>query len=437
MENAGIVTFNDVYIFKENVSTERKLALANTISHELAHHWFGNLVTMKWWDDLWLNESFADFISHYCLEQIRERITTLNYESSMAAFLQRKGWGYHEDQMITTHPIRGPVANTSVADSIFDGITYSKGAATMKQLLFLMQAENFSKALGEYFHRYEWSNATIEDFLEYMQKHFHITEFSLTEWRQMWLEKASLNVIEAVWNPESKDPNSQITIKQSFYAHEHPTLRLHKIKVALFRENLEIDVLETLVLPKSETVLAYDGCKGYKAILLNFEDHTFAKNIIDPASLSFFIKNINSIRDLLSRTLIWRSFFEMIKDAKMTSHQFVDVVTGSLAQESSDSIFERQFDFVHTSINHYTPLKERAPLNSKMFRYIYELIPQIPQTQQNRSVILTNKLVSFAYTNEEKKILLDWRAGKDENLKQHPMTIGQKWSTVVKAFTLP
>ena len=89
--------------------------------------------------------------------------------------------------MITTHPIRGPVANTSVADSIFDGITYSKGAATMKQLLFLMNQDNFSKALAEYFHKYEWNNATIEDFLAYMQKYFTITEFSLTQWRQMWL----------------------------------------------------------------------------------------------------------------------------------------------------------------------------------------------------------------------------------------------------------
>lgn len=138
MENAGVVTFNDLYIFKEKVSTERKLNFANTISHELAHHWFGNLVTMKWWDDLWLNESFADFISHFCLEKIKNNCKTIDYQSAMASFLQRKGWGYAEDMMITTHPIRGKVANTSVADSIFDGITYSKGASTMKQLLYLM-----------------------------------------------------------------------------------------------------------------------------------------------------------------------------------------------------------------------------------------------------------------------------------------------------------
>lgn len=106
MENAGIVTLNDLYIFKDPVSTERMLGFGNTIVHELAHHWFGNLVTMRWWDDLWLNESFAEYISHFCLEKIKPQVSTINYESAMASFLSRKAWGYSEDQLITTHPIR-------------------------------------------------------------------------------------------------------------------------------------------------------------------------------------------------------------------------------------------------------------------------------------------------------------------------------------------
>jgi aminopeptidase N len=187
MENAGIVTFNDIYIFKEKVSQEKMQDLANTISHELSHHWFGDLVTMKWWDDLWLNESFAEFISHFCLEKVKNKLKTVDIESSMASFLARKAWGYHEDQYITTHPIRGEVPNTSVADSIFDGITYAKGAATMKQLLLLMGEENFSAALKEYFHKYAFKNATLTDFMAEMQKHFPFKEFSLEEWKQYWL----------------------------------------------------------------------------------------------------------------------------------------------------------------------------------------------------------------------------------------------------------
>ncbi len=123
----------------------------------------------------------------------------------MSMFLNRKGWGYHEDQMITTHPIRGPVPNTSVADSIFDGITYSKGAATMKQLLFLVKEENFSKALSEYFKKYEWSNATLIDFIAEISKVFNVKEFSLDQWRELWLEKPSLNQIEASWDPTNKN----------------------------------------------------------------------------------------------------------------------------------------------------------------------------------------------------------------------------------------
>lgn len=109
MENAGIVTFNDIYIWKEKVSVETQIDLANTITHELAHHWFGNLVTMKWWDDLWLNESFADYISYFCLEKIKDKLTTIKYETSMVSFFARKAWGYNEDQYSTTHPISGPV----------------------------------------------------------------------------------------------------------------------------------------------------------------------------------------------------------------------------------------------------------------------------------------------------------------------------------------
>ena len=105
----------------------------------------------------------------------------------MASFLSRKAWGYHEDQMVTTHPIRGAVPNTTVADSIFDGITYAKGAATMKQLLYLMQEENFGKALSVYFHKYEFNNATLSDFIAEMQKQFGVKEFTLDEWRGFWL----------------------------------------------------------------------------------------------------------------------------------------------------------------------------------------------------------------------------------------------------------
>lgn len=130
MENAGLVTFNDLYVFREEVDASRLTGLTNTITHEMAHHWFGNLVTMKWWNDLWLNESFADFISHYCISKIN--ITTRKLSNVWITFNTRKSWGYRTDQLNTTHPIAGEVADTEAAENVFDGITYSKGAATLR-----------------------------------------------------------------------------------------------------------------------------------------------------------------------------------------------------------------------------------------------------------------------------------------------------------------
>lgn len=139
MENAGAVTLNDLYVFKEPVQMSQWASRDNTIIHELSHMWFGDLVTMKWWDDLWLNESFAEFISHLCQSEIQKG--PVNH---WVQFLERKLWGYTTDEKSTTHPIYCDVQNTDQAENIFDGITYAKGAALLKQIYFLMDRTQFT-----------------------------------------------------------------------------------------------------------------------------------------------------------------------------------------------------------------------------------------------------------------------------------------------------
>ena len=137
MENAGLIIYSDTYISNPDISEEEFLDFAATITHEIAHQWFGNLATMKWWDDLWLNESFAIYISYFVLHKIQDRLKTFKFDSSMAQYFGYKTWAYGEDQAIDTHPVKGKVANTSVAESIFDGITYCKGGSVIKQLIYL------------------------------------------------------------------------------------------------------------------------------------------------------------------------------------------------------------------------------------------------------------------------------------------------------------
>ena len=152
------------------------LAFAGTICHECAHCWFGDYVTMKWWDDLWLNESFADLISYWCLEKIKnipEVSAFLQYATGWIPMMVRTVGGYREDQMTTTtHPVRSFVPNTSLATAYFDSITYRKGSTCLKQLLFLMGEDNFLKGLTDYFTKFAWSNGTIDDFLNSMSLYF-------------------------------------------------------------------------------------------------------------------------------------------------------------------------------------------------------------------------------------------------------------------------
>ena len=171
------------------------------IAHELAHMWFGDLVTMKWWDDLWLNESFADMMCYYVLSKIHK---DMPFETicGMSMMCLRKGWGYMEDQLKTTHPIFCEVANTSRAESIFDGITYSKGASTIKQLLFLLGEKRFSENVGNYFKKYSWKNATLTEFLTEMSKNIDNKHeaYDLQKWKESWIKTAGLNEVEVIWD---------------------------------------------------------------------------------------------------------------------------------------------------------------------------------------------------------------------------------------------
>lgn len=269
-----------------------------------------------------------------------------------------------------------------------------------------------------------------------MQKKFEVKEFTLAEWRALWLEKASLNQIEPEWDCHNECAEAKITVKMTAYTPEHPTLRPHKIKIALFKEDLSHDEIETLLYPKEVNEVTYDGSKKYKAILLNYQDHTFAKNNLDQTSRQFFADNLEKIKDVLSRTLVWRSFFDMVKDAKITSRDYLNFVVKNIGQEKSDSIFERQFDLIHAAITSYTPIPYREELGNIAFNLLLDLLKSTSPENKNRIVILKSKLTNFAFSGANKKVLIDWREGKFELLKEHPMTVVQEWSAVVGAFTL-
>jgi len=217
MENPGCITINDRYVFKGDISVKQRTWMACILTHELAHMWFGNLVTMDWWNDLWLNESFADFICFVAMDSLKLKRPLA---SAMIAWNNRKNWGYTTDQSPATHPIAGDVANTTEAETIFDGITYSKGAACMRQLMFRVGRDTFSKAMTAYFNKYQWSNTKLQDLLDEMKaavledhgEQEKGTVLDIDNWKDEWIGTSGLNVISPEWDPSDNSKAATMTI---------------------------------------------------------------------------------------------------------------------------------------------------------------------------------------------------------------------------------
>jgi len=434
MENPGAVTFNDRYLFKEEVTRRMKTQRANTIAHELSHMWFGDLVTMKWWNDLWLNESFADFISHFCLANVNLKHTKM--EDIWHIFFQGKGWAYREDQLATTHPIATEVPNTEQAENIFDGITYAKGAATMKQLLCLIGENSFSKGVSGYFKEFEWNNATLDDFIKHLQSTYTpnnpMYPADLNIWKHDWLKKAGLNEATPSWDPKT----NKITIHQGVALPEHPTLRFHKLKLALFDENGKIYRVEDLVIKnEKETVYEIKNLeKQPSAILLNYLDEAYIKVRLDPTSISFFKKNLKNIEEELTRAIIWRALWDMTRDAQISSIDWIDAVCANISSEVQDNILTILLAYSKQAIADFTPAKLRPYLYHKMFDKVLKLLQATDVSNKNRVLLLKSELPKFAHDDSHKRILYNWFDKKSPELEKFEPGIADRWDIVRLAF---
>ena len=315
MEYPGAIVFNDRLIFREEGSMRQISERGNTILHELSHMWFGNLVTMRWWNDLWLNESFADFVSYLAMDHIRSKLP-FTVGDPMTAFCCNKARGYAEDQEVTTHPIAGQVADTQQADSVFDGITYSKGAAVIKQLYKLLGHKGISESLGRYFAKFSWRNATLADLLAEFQP--ASPELDLLEWNKLWIESAGLNCLQIIWTPGE----TSAKIIQTPAMQMHPTLRPHALSFALFHPDESFEVADLRV-EGPETKLTLPA-GTFSAILPNNGDWAFAKIELDTFSHLFLTTHFERL-DGLQATLLLQSLYEAVRDVRLPATEFVEL----------------------------------------------------------------------------------------------------------------
>ncbi|MFN3001886.1 aminopeptidase N [Mycolicibacterium wolinskyi] len=349
MENAGAVTFLEDYVFRSKVTRYSYERRAETVLHEMAHMWFGDLVTMTWWDDLWLNESFATFASVLCQAEATE------YKQAWTTFANvEKSWAYRQDQLPSTHPVAADIPDLAAVEVNFDGITYAKGASVLKQLVAYVGLEEFLAGLRDYFRDHAFANATFGDLLGALEK---ASGRDLSGWGQQWLKTTGLNTLRADFDVDSSGAFTRFAIAQSGAAPGAGETRVHRLAVGVYddvdgklvrvhREELDVE-------GESTEVPALVGVSRGKLILVNDDDLTYCSLRLDPDSLSTVLTRIADIADSLPRTLAWSAAWEMTREAEMKARDFVALVTGGIHAESEVGVAQRLLLQAQTALGAY------------------------------------------------------------------------------------
>jgi len=327
MENAGCVTFVEAYVFRSRVTDSNRESRAETILHEMAHMWFGDLVTMRWWDDLWLNESFATWAGTV------SQAEATRWTTAWTTFAQaRKAWAYRQDQMPSTHPIAADIPDIAAVEVNFDGITYAKGAAVLKQLVAHVGRENFLAGIRLYFTRHSRGNATLGDLLAALEE---TSGRELSDWSKKWLEAAGVNTLRPEYRCDGDGRLTAFAVIQEAPA-EHPVLRPHRIAIGLYdrggagltrRHRVEVDV-DTDRTEVPELV----GEQRPDLVLVNDDDLTYAKIRLDGYSLRTFVGGPARFTDSLAASLCWATGWDMCRDAEMAARDYVGLVLSGVDQ---------------------------------------------------------------------------------------------------------
>ncbi|HEX3707203.1 MAG TPA: aminopeptidase N [Mycobacteriales bacterium] len=329
MENAGCVTFSESYVFRSRVTDAAYERRAVTVLHEMAHMWFGDLVTMRWWDDLWLNESFAEYVStHVTAGHTR-------WPDAWTSFCNiEKTWAYRQDQLATTHPIAADIGDIEAVSTNFDGITYAKGASVLKLLAHWVGEDAFFAATRAYFAQHAFSNTTLQDFLGALES---ASGRDMSQWAKEWLQTAGVNTLRPSFDVDADGRFTSFAVEQTAPS-EHPTLRAHRLRIGLYTDGpdglsrshqVEIDVTG----PRTE-VPELVGTEQPDLVLLNDDDLTYAKIRLDDHSWRTLVASIGRFKDPLARTICWGAAWDMARDAEVTAGDYLDLVLGGIGQET-------------------------------------------------------------------------------------------------------
>lgn len=347
MENPGLVTFTETYLFRSQATRAQHAARTNTILHEMSHMWFGDLVTPRWWDDLWLKESFAEFMG------ADSSVAATDYAEAWTNFAgQRKNWAYLQDQLPTTHPIKAEIPDVDAARQNFDGITYAKGAAVLKQLVHYVGRENFYAGARDYFKAHAFDAATFDDLLAALRAH---TDRDLDRWAHAWLRTSG---------PDTLTPRVTLTeegkiTELAIHATAQDCLRPHRLDVTVFDQDLTPTTFDVDLAPPEgarehdTAISAAQGLEAPAIVLINDGDHAYAKVGFDENSLREISTRLSDIPDELSRAVMWSALWNLTRDGKWPVKGYIDAVLNHAPAEANSTLIATAFNNALFATEHY------------------------------------------------------------------------------------
>jgi aminopeptidase N len=355
MENAGAVTFTENYVFRSKVTDAIKERRVVTILHELAHMWFGDLVTMKWWNDLWLNESFAEWASTIATAEATEWTEAWTTFQAM-----EKSWAYRQDQLPSTHPVVATINDLEDVQVNFDGITYAKGGSVLKQLVAWVGRDAFFSGVAAYLKKHAWGNAELADLLAELEK---ASGRDLTSWAKLWLETAGVNTLRPQIVTDDSGVITSFAVLQSA-PEDYPTIRPHRLAIGFYdladgrltrSHRVEVDIDG-----ESSEIPELVGLKKPSLVLINDDDLAYAKIRLDADSLAVAIDNLAGIENPLARSLVWGAAWDATRDAEMPASDYVRLVLSNIASETESTTIRTTLTQLGTTIRFYVNPASRA-----------------------------------------------------------------------------
>ena len=332
MENAGAITFTETYIFRSKVTDAIKERRVVTILHELAHMWFGDLVTMKWWNDLWLNESFAEWASTLATAEATEWTEAWTTFQAM-----EKSWAYKQDQLPSTHPVVATINDLEDVQVNFDGITYAKGGSVIKQLVAWVGLPEFMLGVSNYFAKHAFGNTELSDLMVELEK---TSGRDLGDWTKLWLETAGVNTLRPAIETTADGTITSFAVLQEAAA-DYPTIRPHRLAIGFYNlhdgklvrdHKVEIDVDG-----ERTEVTALIGQGRPDLVLVNDEDLAYAKIRLDEQSLAVAMEHLADISDPLARSIVWGAAWDATRDAESSASAYVHLVLGNIGSETEST----------------------------------------------------------------------------------------------------